>query len=224
MSDPVGQSAYTVLTSPPIYDHLYEYCSPRTLLRIARTCKGADEATKEYLSHTFSIRYAAQLRRFFPEAGDVLCFRQLQADLEFLVFGSQAQQLLDCSLYSTSDLNLYVRLDHISAVAEWLTARGYHFVPEIHRPSRSTFEQALAEIFANDYLRLSDPHVELIFKTHWASTNVRSSRVRNAWAEASVQIVVIRDSPLKTILKCHASKSFLKKHSYILLTITQHGR
>jgi len=224
MASAICQSAYMVLTSPPIYDHLYEYCSPRTLLRIARTCKGANEATKEYLSHTFSIRYAAQLRRFFPEAGDVLCFRQLQADLEFLVFGSQAQQLLDCTLYSTSDLNLYVRLDHASAVADWLMARGYHFVPEIHRPSRSTYVQTLAEMFADDYHRLSDHRVELNFKMHWASTSVGSLRVRNSWEEASVQIVVVRDSPLRTILKFHASTPFLKKCSNILLTTTQHER
>ena len=60
------------------------------------------------LTHALSVRYATQLARFFPDPGDVLAFRQLQTELQSLVSGSHALQLLDRTVYQDSDLDLYV--------------------------------------------------------------------------------------------------------------------
>jgi len=216
MADCGDQSAYVILTSPSIYDQLYQYCTYLTLFFIARTCKGARDAAMDFLSHTFSIRYAAQITQFFPHPGDVNNFRQLQADLEFLVFGLQAMRLLDRSVGPVSCLNIYIKEENIRLLAEWLKARSYHFVPDQKSPSGLTFGQALEKMFVRGhpgawedqrYTLFNDTRVALYFEKHHTSKDVGWPLARNSRAEAIVEIVVIRGSPLRAILKCHEGKN-----------------
>jgi len=211
-----NQQGYIILTVPTIYDCLYEYCSPGMLQRIARTCRAAREATADYLTHALSARYTRQLARFFPAASDVSAFRQLQADLQFLVSGSQALQLLERTVYPDSDLDIYVWPHQAKVIGEWLIARGYRYSPYNIPPVRSTFEEALRDMSPSR----SEPgwgHVTnanqyglpwalgvFNFKKH-RSHEIDMVTGEDVVTTDDIQIIVARDSPLAAILHFHSS-------------------
>ena len=217
MDNRIDQPGYIILTNPPIYDRLYEYCTPGLLRRIARTCRGAEEAVNEYLTHALSVRWTTQLARFFPKPEDVNSFRQLQANLQFLVSGSQALQLLGRTVYRDSDLDVYVWPDQAQPVAQWVRNRGYQFVPN-EQSLHSTFERALEDMLARRGIS-SDPedwHLDgsydspgirwvFNFKKRRVGTK-RSTPLSDDTNVETVQIIVTRTSPLKTILRFYSSK------------------
>lgn len=127
-----------LLTSPPVFDTLYASCSPRVLARIAKTCAGAHAAVDNYLTHTMTVNKL--LSRFFPE-DEVLEFRSLQAQLEFLISGSTALQLLDRTVYPGSDLDLYTFPNDAEELGYWLIDHGWTF-RRLH-DDLATFDQAL---------------------------------------------------------------------------------
>ena len=211
-----NQQGYIILTVPTIYDCLYEYCSPGMLQRIARTCRAAREATVDYLTHALSARYTRQLARFFPAASDVSAFRQLQADLQFLVSGSQALQLLGRTVYPESDLDIYVWSHQAKIVGEWLLARGYRYSPYNIPPVRSTFEEALRDMSslrgepgwnhvttANQY-GLPGALGAFNFKKH-RSHEIDVTTGEDVVTTDDVQIIVARESPLAAVLHFHSS-------------------
>ncbi|KAH7099616.1 hypothetical protein BKA62DRAFT_621259 [Auriculariales sp. MPI-PUGE-AT-0066] len=151
-SDEVGLK---ILTSPPIYDLLYDYCTPGMLQRLARTCSSVYGETADYLRHTFSIRLTKQLARFFGDNEGALAFRQLQARLEFLICGSQALQLMDRTTYENSDLDLYISRSHTKEVGEYLLAAGYTYI-RLREPciGPASFEDAIhrfEDLDSDDY-------------------------------------------------------------------------
>ncbi|EJD35691.1 hypothetical protein AURDEDRAFT_92973 [Auricularia subglabra TFB-10046 SS5] len=127
-----------LLTSPPVFDALYASCSPGALARIAKTCAGAHEAVDNYLTHTLSVNKV--LSRFFTEE-EILEFRNLQAQLEFLISGSTALQLLDRTIYPKSDLDLYTFPNDAEELGYWLIHRGWQF--RRLYDEHITFEEAL---------------------------------------------------------------------------------
>lgn len=203
-----------VLTSPPIFDVLYAWCSPGTLRRVARTCAGARQAVDNYLTHTLSINKL--LTRFFV-IDDVLAFRNLQARLEFVISGSQALQLLDRVVYPESDLDVYVFPLDGEVVGRWLLERGYEFIPQPHLPA-ATLETALATMPS------LPENASRATQQRWEQYGVPSvRRVLNFKKRTpagdpavpldadptalKVQVIVALTAPLHTIVNFHASAS-----------------
>ncbi|KZV79819.1 hypothetical protein EXIGLDRAFT_781788 [Exidia glandulosa HHB12029] len=138
---PTADAGLKLLTSPPVFDTLYPLCSPGELCRISKTCNGASQAVTNYLTHTISIDLSRLLSRFFGSQEEVLEFRRLQAQFQFLISGSAALQLLDRAVYAKSDLDLYLFPNDAEGVGRWLIERGYTFAP--YRGEQKTFDEAL---------------------------------------------------------------------------------
>ncbi|KZV80355.1 hypothetical protein EXIGLDRAFT_781092 [Exidia glandulosa HHB12029] len=130
-----------LLTSPPVFDSLYAFCSPGDLCRVAKTCNGASQAVTNYVTHRFTIDLSRLLLRFLASQDDVLEFRRLQAKHQFLISGSAALQLLDRTIYPDSDLDLYLFPNDAEAVGRWLIGRGYEFSP--YQWGGQTFEEVM---------------------------------------------------------------------------------
>ncbi|KAI0083370.1 hypothetical protein BDY19DRAFT_910654 [Irpex rosettiformis] len=116
--------ATQIITNYLIYDPIFSAASPGSILRLARTCKAAHAAMRDYFSRAFDINN--HLSRFFD---DPLAFRSLQAQTNTLISGSFALQFFDRSVYQGSDLNLYVPSLHHKEIGRWLVAHGYEYVP-----------------------------------------------------------------------------------------------
>jgi len=205
----IDEPGFTILTSPPIFDCLFSHCTAGILQRIARTCKGARAAVSNYLTHTLSAQYSQQLARFFPKRDDLLAFRQLQADLQFLVSGSQALQLLSRAIFERTDLDLYVWPYQAMEVAEWLMSCGYLHAP--YHEGRTLEEEmarmsSLIEDLTGNDLKYGTDGVR----------GVLNFRKQQKGAEkgddvVEIQIIATQASPLHTILGFHAS-ALIQQH------------
>ncbi|KAF8550212.1 hypothetical protein OG21DRAFT_1514328 [Imleria badia] len=109
----------------PVYDVLFACLSPRSLVRLALTCRAAYLAVAEFKTRAFNIN--RHFSRFFT---DPIAFRCLQARTNTLVSGSNALQFLDRTCYPEADLDLYTHRNHSFEVAQFLVeAEGYRYVP-----------------------------------------------------------------------------------------------
>ncbi|KAF8431605.1 hypothetical protein L210DRAFT_3651003 [Boletus edulis BED1] len=110
---------------PPVYDLIFSCLSPRSLTRVALTCRAASSAAAEFKTRAFNIN-----RHFTRYFTDPIVFRSLQARTNSLVSGSNALQFLDRTFYPESDLDLYTHPGHSFEVAQFLVeVEGYHYVP-----------------------------------------------------------------------------------------------
>ncbi|KAG2757597.1 hypothetical protein P692DRAFT_20711587, partial [Suillus brevipes Sb2] len=74
-----------------IYDLIFRDLSPRTLLRLSRTCRMIHAAvTQNFRGHAYNINQ--HLSRYFP---DSLSFRSRQARTGLIISGLNAPQFLD---------------------------------------------------------------------------------------------------------------------------------
>ncbi|KZV93091.1 hypothetical protein EXIGLDRAFT_674411 [Exidia glandulosa HHB12029] len=202
-----------ILTSPPVFDALYEFCGPGTLCRVAKTCNGAHQAVDNYLTHTLSA--TTQLARFFGQ--DALEFRRLQAELQFIISGSQALQLLERTVYPKSDLDIYVFPLDAEVLGRWILARGYEFthwhgngIPD-HTVAGLAFAAALAGMPdlidtdiphnppARDWYDI--PHVRAVFNFEKRVPGLAEGDDDTR----QVQIIVADITPVQAVLGFHAT-------------------
>ncbi|KAI0076955.1 hypothetical protein K474DRAFT_1179966 [Panus rudis PR-1116 ss-1] len=122
---PSASSTFTkVITNDLLYDIIFDYCTPATLIRFSRSSRDAHAAVKDYMARRFNINKL--LMRWFD---DPLAFRCMQAETETLISGSTALQFFDRSHYPESDLNLFVGIKHCLQVGQWLLRAQYTFQP-----------------------------------------------------------------------------------------------
>ncbi|KAH7890359.1 hypothetical protein F5I97DRAFT_17360 [Phlebopus sp. FC_14] len=114
-----------IFARPPIYELVFAPLSPRSLVRVALTCRAAYQAAAAFKQRAFNVN--RHLSQYFS---DPLAFRSLQAKTGTLISGSNALQFLDRSFYLGSDLDVYTHPGHTFEVCRWLVeSEGYHFVP-----------------------------------------------------------------------------------------------
>ncbi|KZV93094.1 hypothetical protein EXIGLDRAFT_717624 [Exidia glandulosa HHB12029] len=203
-----------LLTSPPVFDALYEYCGPGTLCRVAKTCNGAHQAVDNYLTHTLN---ATRLFARFFGLQDALEFRRLQAQLEFIVSGSQALQLLGRTVYPKSDLDIYVFPLDAERLGHWLIAHGYQYLRwNAVGVQHEDFDAALA---AMPPLVETATRTEILHHEKYGIPNVRDAfnfKKRGPGSDLSVpleddhhalqvQIIVADITPVQVVLGFHAT-------------------
>ncbi|KZV93087.1 hypothetical protein EXIGLDRAFT_835986 [Exidia glandulosa HHB12029] len=213
-----------LLTSPPVFDSLYAFCSPGDLCCVAKTCNGASQAVTNYLTHSVTIDLSRLLLRFFTSQEEILDFRRLQAKHQFLISGSAALQLLDRTTYPNSDLDLYLFPHDAEVVGRWLIEHGYTFSP--YRRGKKTFEEALEAMplprteLDNDELHERTPYglpgvravlnFKKVTKRDLGLLPVTSSpgAPRYHFAEAKtaeIQLIIADVTPYEAILKFHTT-------------------
>lgn len=184
----------------PIYDLVFCCLSPRSLVRLALTCRAAYLAVAAFKNRAFNIN-----RHFSRYFNDPVSFRSLQANTNTLVSGSDALQFLDRTFYPESDLDLYTHPGHSFELARFLVdAEGYHFAPCEQQEEDwkvaigsnwDGTEPRMTVVDGNQYPMAGITAVWTFEKT---STNQQCLKI---------QIIEAASSPLEAIFQFHSSMS-----------------
>ncbi|KZT06467.1 uncharacterized protein LAESUDRAFT_700278 [Laetiporus sulphureus 93-53] len=172
-----------------ITDVVFSYCSPATLLRIARTCRAAHSAIHAYIRSTFRIDRL--LSRFFQNP---LSFRSLQARTGTLISGSVALQFFDGTSFPASDLDLYVFMQHCGEVGLWLLAEGYSYVQG--HSAHADFESALGDA--------NDAPVE-VYNIPGVARVFTFAKTPPDGKELKVQLIMAINVPMAVVLGFHST-------------------
>ncbi|PIL32290.1 hypothetical protein GSI_05535 [Ganoderma sinense ZZ0214-1] len=139
------------------------------------------------------------LARFFP---DPLAFRRIQARTSTLISGSFALQLFDRTSYPSSDLDLYLHLEHRRTVGRWLIDEaGYSFFP--YRGQEEDFESAVLHKTSRRGISYAMPGVADIL-------TFRKGHLDDAILK--VQLIVARRTPMEVVLGFHSMASFTVRY------------
>ncbi|KIJ33308.1 hypothetical protein M422DRAFT_183470 [Sphaerobolus stellatus SS14] len=109
----------------PIEDSFLRYMSPVQIYQFSLISRAAYHATQEYWSYVYDVNRI--LRRFFS---DPIAFRSLQARTGTLISGSVAVQFFARTIWTDSDLDLYVPPESVTAVSKWLQKNSYSLFPQ----------------------------------------------------------------------------------------------
>jgi hypothetical protein len=209
-ADPVFQtgSIDSIFSRPPIFDIIFSFLSPRSLIRIGRTCRLAKTSVSLFYARAFNIN--RHLSHFFTNP---IAFRSLQARTATLISGSNAVQFLDRSFYPESDLDLYVHPGHSKEVGMWLIEReGYTFVPN-QRQRDEEFDFVDAELpeltpwnstgpTATDDFRVEHYRISGLSEVY---TFIKAPE-NGVTLPLKVQIMAAEKTPLQCILGFHSSE------------------
>lgn len=196
-----------LLLNNVIHEALFSYLTPMEFLRLAKTCCRANVVVQSYVKRAFNINRF--LLRFFS---DPLAFRSLQARTGTLVSGSSALQFFDRTFYPDSDLDLYLSMEAIERVAQWLIGpAGYTFTAHERQPA--SLDEALAAIRfppTTDVVAMAAAEHPV-----YGSRGIRGVFTFTKPAEDAtapilkVQCIVAKLSPMRLILDFHSSTCFL---------------
>ncbi|KAG1815347.1 hypothetical protein EV424DRAFT_1412293 [Suillus variegatus] len=199
-----------VFSNAPIYDSIFRNLSPRTLVRLSRTCHMIHEAVTRFCQRAYNIN--RHLSRYFP---DPLSFRSLQARTGLIISGSSALQFLDRSFYPESDLDIYCHPGHVYEVLEWMESFWYRFEPHKYQDASWRSQVSADWDGTVSRIRVLDP----LHYLH-EEDRVRSTRYSNI-AEVynfkrfmiideelvalQVQVIETINNPIDTIMKYHST-------------------
>jgi hypothetical protein len=186
----------------PVYDVVFACLSPRSLVRLALTCRAAYLAAAEFKARAFNVN-----RHFSRYFTDPIAFRSLQARTNTLVSGSNALQFLDRTFYPEADLDLYTHPGHSFEVAQFLVeAQGYRYAPRATQ--QQDWKLATKRRWDGTERRVIAPpdalHVYPMtgFNAVWTFEKTGDQHAR-----LTVQIIETSSSPLACILGFHSSTS-----------------
>lgn len=180
-----------IFSDREISSYLFSHLSPKEFLRISRTCKEGKVAVSAYFVKAFDVN--ARLERFFSNP---LAFRFVQAQTSTLISGSFALQFFDRTSYVSSDLDLYLHLEHRRTMGRWLLHEaGYSFSP--YRGQEQDFESAVLRKNPRRGFRYSMPGVADILT--FVKTQTDGTKLK-------VQLIIARRTPMEVILGFHSSE------------------
>lgn len=199
-----------VFSSAPIYDLIFRDLSPRTLVRLSRTCHMIHEAVTHFFQRAYNIN--RHLSRYFP---DPLSFRSLQARTGLIISGSNALQFLDRTFYPESDLDIYSHPGHVYEVLEWIESLGYQFEPhryqveDWHNQVSPDWDGTIPRILqALDPLQEEEEDVRLARYSNIAEVYTFKRFVAMSdgeHVELRVQVIQTTYNPIDTIMKYHST-------------------
>ncbi|TCD68637.1 hypothetical protein EIP91_010292 [Steccherinum ochraceum] len=176
-----------------IHELLFSYMTPLGFLRLARTCRVANDVVRSYIKRTFNVNRL--LSRFFQ---DPVVFRSLQARTGMIFAGSVALQFFDRTYYSGSDLDVYLRSDALVEVTAWLIGEGYVFEPY---PKQSTnLQDAIEKIYA-----LDGEHPLYLMRTICGVYTFVKPAASPSIPPLKVQCIVAKASPMNVIFSYHST-------------------
>jgi len=211
----VGESGQNILlenlfTRPPIFEIIFSYLSPATLIRFSRACRLAQDAVSMFYARAFNIN--RHLKRFFSNP---IGFRSLQARTGTLISGSNALQFLDRTFYPESDLDLYAHPGHAREVGEWLIQNeGYIFAPRPPQQNRPFHELDWTDTWSpwaidlpRTDIHMDDMHVER-YRVQGLDQVYHFEKPQPGAPDAPplrLQIILADHTPMACILGFHSS-------------------
>ncbi|KIJ47653.1 hypothetical protein M422DRAFT_163604 [Sphaerobolus stellatus SS14] len=104
----------------PIKDSFLRYLSLVQIYQFSLICRAAYHATQEYWSYVYDVNRI--LRCFFS---DPIASHSLQAQTGTLISGSIAVQFFTGTIWTDSDLDLYVPPESVMVVSKWMEKHSY---------------------------------------------------------------------------------------------------
>lgn len=185
----------------PIYDAIFSCVSPRTLVRIGRSCRTAYVASKDFSYRAYNIH--RHLSRFLSEP---LNFRSLQARTGTLIAGSNALQFLDRTFYPESDMDIYVHPGHVREVLDYLVEKeGYKFKPDSTQPR--DYREIVSDEWDGTQIRdeaLDDDELLLYYQIRGVES-VLSMEKRGPDGLLKIQLIACKTSPFDAIINFHST-------------------
>ncbi|KAI0337050.1 hypothetical protein BDW22DRAFT_1364556 [Trametopsis cervina] len=183
---------------PYVTDHILTHCTPGTLARLAQTCRAFHNVVQAYSASVFDIN--AHFRRFFD---DPLGFRSLQARTGALVSGSNALQYFGRVVYEESDLDLYVKVEKVLEVGQWLIGTaGYQFEPNTRTQNQQpgiSFEEAIRRVNRlHEYRPIHGLEGVYNLYKHVPGGEANGTRRK-------IQLITARYMPMDVILNFHST-------------------
>ena len=179
-----------VLSNPSLLDLVFDYCSPATLLRLARTCQLTYASSKAYMRRAFKID-----RLLLPYFPSPLAFRQLQARTGTLISGSTALQFFERVQYPDSDLDLYVFPKFRKDVERFMRQEGYA-VSSIRNKNPDLYQDAA------EY----DEFEDCLYEMRAVLAVITFEKKLEGREDKKVQVIVTQRCPMEAILDFHSSK------------------
>ena len=188
----------------PIYDLIFSFISPRTLVRTGRSCRAAYVASKDFSHRAFNIH--RHLSRFLTEP---LAFRSLQARTGTLIAGSNVLQFLDRTYYPEADMDLYVHPGHVREVLVYLVEReGYTFKP--NSTQHPDYRKIASDEWDGTEVRGEPLREEEELSLYYQFKGVESVftlEKHGLGGPLKVQLIECEMSPFDTIVNFHSSES-----------------
>lgn len=172
------------------------------LMRVSKTFRAAVEAARPNLFNIYG-----QLAHYFADPND---FRHMQSRTGAIISGSFALQFFRRLQWTGSDLDLYVEKAARHEVGQWLLNNGYTYAPRPAMVHDITHEE-LAPAQHTDYLtaieHLADAPVNGEGYLHGVAGVLDFMRYVEGDLEGrKVQLVVVEECPMATIMNFHSSK------------------
>ncbi|KAJ3551636.1 hypothetical protein NM688_g4590 [Phlebia brevispora] len=136
-------------------------------MRLSTCCRDANEAVHRYIRSTLDVNRL--LRPFFTNA---VAFRNLQARAGMLISGSAVLQFFLRIRRTDSTLVLYIYVDQLPDVTQWLLQAGYRLLIHEFRVSTTFSSSPDVSRFRNSPGLLSQAVNTLTFKRKGASTTI----------------------------------------------------
>ncbi|KIJ48797.1 hypothetical protein M422DRAFT_247154 [Sphaerobolus stellatus SS14] len=109
----------------PIEDSFLHYLSLVQTYQFSLISRATYRTAQEYQSYVYDVNKI--LRHFFS---DPIAFCTLQARTGTLISGSIAVQFFTGTIWTNSDLDLYVPPKSVTAVSKWMEAQSYALLPQ----------------------------------------------------------------------------------------------
>lgn len=180
------------------YDVL-ENLSPDSIYVFSRVCKDALDMVREYIRRRFSI---LNLLSCYFNWNDAMIFRALMASTGMLISGSTALQFFDRTVYTESDLDLYLDNGAVTEVSNWLISVGYRYVPSNEHITLSLSEMVARH--SNYEPTISDAVIPMTSHSYLGCSMILD--FVNDGRKRKIQLVTADVCPAQLIIGFHSSK------------------
>jgi hypothetical protein len=143
--------------------------------------------------------------RYFS-SHELVRFRELQASTGTVISGSTALQFFERTVYSESDLDLYVEHQHCRPMASWLQCIGYEYIPR-QGMNFKTLEETIMNVQnkgSDNQPMLTDAFTD---REYFDSVLLMDFQKTNPLRK--IQLVTTKGPVLSMILEFHSSESLL---------------
>lgn len=194
------------------------YSNSSDIYRLRRTSKVYKEWVDAALLIIFNLH-----RRLSFYFNDPVAFRLLQSRTGTVISGSFAVQFFRRVRWKGSDLDLYLPKAARQEVGQWLIDNGYVYSPRgplIHDVTGQAVAPAQAAVYEDALEALDVPRVDGQGYLHGVLGVMDFVKyVEGDLEHRKVQMVVVEECPMATIMNFHSSEYSVSSYPLILLTM-----
>lgn len=177
---------------------MFDHLNPDDIYRFSSTSKAARDIVTTYITQKFSL--TVLLSRFFNDPTEVEHFWSLMSTTGMFISGSSAVQFFDRSIYTESDLDLYIEDISAAEVSSWLSSVGYNI-----RIRDSEYETD-SDIEPPDDQKTPTGDTFAAMTKFRQSKDVKVLDFENLSKNKKIQLISCGTCPLQIVLGFHSSE------------------